>query len=126
MWLVHQTSPFDVWCMQKVARTPSVYDTYCLGHWNEENERKNKNIKLNGWSFFFNLCKPFVSLNVVLPCMTSEKRENWVNIFISMAYIKRSHVSLLDLWQNNLNNPRAYSEPGQTPKMEYFVKIANS
>ena len=45
-----------VWCMQKIARATSVYDTYCLGHWNEENERKIKNIKLNGWSFFFNLC----------------------------------------------------------------------
>ena len=27
-----------------------------------------------------------------------------------MAYIKRSHVPLLELLQNNLNNPEAYSE----------------
>ena len=29
----------------KVARTTSVYDTYCLEHWNGESETKNKNIK---------------------------------------------------------------------------------
>ena len=32
----------------EISRATSVYDTYCLGHWNEENERKNKNITLNG------------------------------------------------------------------------------
>ena len=26
----------------KRARATSVYDTYCLGYWNEENERKIK------------------------------------------------------------------------------------
>ena len=31
----------------KKARATSVYDIYCLGHWKEENERKNKNIKFN-------------------------------------------------------------------------------
>ena len=40
----------------KIARTTIVYDTYLLGHRNEENDRKIKNIKLNSWSFFFNLC----------------------------------------------------------------------
>ena len=29
---------------KKIARTTFVYDTYCLGHWNEENQRKTKNI----------------------------------------------------------------------------------
>ena len=37
---------------------PLLFMTHCLGHWNEENERKIKNIKLNGWSFFLT----FVSL----------------------------------------------------------------
>ena len=37
------------------TRTTFVYDTYCLGHWNEENQRKTKNIRLNSLSFFFNL-----------------------------------------------------------------------
>ena len=61
-----------VWCVLKIAGTTSVYDTYCLGHWNEENERKNKNIKLKRWSSCFNICSSFISLNVALPCMTSE------------------------------------------------------
>ena len=61
-----------VWCVSKIARATFVSDTYCVGHWNEENERTNKNIKFNSWSFFFKLCKPFVSLNVGFPCMTSE------------------------------------------------------
>ena len=38
----------------------------------EENERKNNNNKFNSCSSFFNLWQPFVSLNVVLQCMTSE------------------------------------------------------
>ena len=41
-----------VWCVLKIARAISVYGTYCLGHRDEENERKNKNIKFNSWSFF--------------------------------------------------------------------------
>ena len=30
---------------------PSAYDTYCLGHCNEKNEKKIKNIKLNSDHF---------------------------------------------------------------------------
>ena len=40
-----------------------------------------------------------------------------------MEYIKRSHVSLLELSQNNINNPEAYSKPGQTSKTKCFAKI---
>ena len=36
------------------------------------------------------------------------------------------HVSLLELSQNNLNNPDVYPEPNQTSKMECFEKIVNS
>ena len=32
----HATSLMRV----KIARATSFYDTYCLGHWNGENERK--------------------------------------------------------------------------------------
>ena len=39
---------------------------------------------------------------------------------------QRSHVSLLELWQNNLSNPETYSEHWQTSKMECFAKIVNS
>ena len=37
----------------KIALTTSIYDTYCLGHWNQENKRKNKNFNFNSRSFFF-------------------------------------------------------------------------
>ena len=45
--------------MHAIAHTHAstlVYDTYLLGHWNGENDRKIKNVKLNSWLFFFNLC----------------------------------------------------------------------
>ena len=37
-----------------------------------------------------------------------------VNTIISLVYITRCCVSLLQLQQNNLNNPEAHSEPCQT------------
>ena len=40
-----------------------------------------------------------------------------------MAYIKQSRVCLWEPGQNNLSNPEVYSEPFQTSKIEYFVKI---
>ena len=30
-----------------IVRTASVYDTYCLRHWDEKNETKIKSIQLN-------------------------------------------------------------------------------
>ena len=48
-----------------------------------------------------------------------------VNTIISLAYIKRSRVSLLEQKQNNLSNPEAYSELCQTSKMKCFAKIVN-
>ena len=68
-------------------------------------ESKNKNIKFNSWSFFFNSSKLFVSLNG--------------------APYQPSHVSLLESQQNNLSNSEAYLEPYQTFKMEHFAKIVN-
>ena len=114
MWL-HVHTPAHtplVWCVLKIACVTSVYDTYCLGHWNEESHGKNKNIKLNSWSFFFN----FFNLNV-------EKSKFGVNTIISLAYIKYSELFLLEPWQNSLNNLEAYSEPCQTSKMESFSII---
>ena len=52
----------------RCVKNSTVCDTYCLGHWNEKNERKIKRIKLNNLSFFFNLCYTFVCSNVVLQC----------------------------------------------------------
>ena len=46
-----------VWCVQKIARATYVYDTHCLEYWNEENVRKNKNVKFNGWSFSLTFVK---------------------------------------------------------------------
>ena len=40
----------------KIVRATSAYHTYCLGHWNEDNESKNKNISFNTWLLFFNFC----------------------------------------------------------------------
>ena len=48
-------TPLLVWCVLKIPRTTSVYDTYCLGHWNEEDQRKTEDIRLSSWSSFFNL-----------------------------------------------------------------------
>ena len=48
-----------------------------------------------------------------------------VNTIISLAYITRSLVSLLEPRQNNLSNPDAYSELCQTSKMEFFAKIVS-
>ena len=45
-----------------------------------------------------------------------------MNTLISTAYIKHSHVLLLELWQNNFNDPEAYLEPGETSKLESFAK----
>ena len=38
------------WMRVKSSTPTSVYNTYCLGR-NEKNERKIKNIKLNGYHF---------------------------------------------------------------------------
>ena len=46
-----------------------------------------------------------------------------VNTIISLTYIKRSRVSLLELKQNNLSNLEAYSKLCQTSKMKCFAKI---
>ena len=46
-----------------------------------------------------------------------------VNAIISLAYIKRARVSLLEPQQNNLCNPEAYSELCKTSKLECFAKI---
>ena len=48
-----------------------------------------------------------------------------VNTIISLAYIKRSRVSLLEPQQNNLSNPEAYSKLCETSKMKCFEKIVN-
>ena len=110
-----------------MAHATSVNDT-CLEHWNEKNETKSKSIKLNNWSFFFNLCYTFVHLNVALPCtVLLQKRETfWVNTVISLIKTKYSGVNLLEPQQSNLSNPEAYSEPCHTYKMECFAKIVNS
>ena len=44
-----------------------------------------------------------------------------VNNTFSLAYIKCSHISVLERWQN-LRNPWTYLELCQTSKIECFVK----
>ena len=106
---------------------------FCSGHslCVEIEIKKMKDKKTSNWrvvhfSFF---CLPFVSLDVVLSCMASHKGENslfGVNTISSLAYSKRSCVSLVELLQKDLSNPEAYSEPCQTPKIKYFAKIINA
>ena len=48
-----------------------------------------------------------------------------MNTIVSLSYSKCSHVSLLEPHQNNLSNPKEYSKPRQTSKMEWFAKIVN-
>ena len=64
-----------VWCVYKIACPTSVYDTYCLRHWNEENERKIKKIKFNGWSFFLNLVNLSLAWMFYLPVWLQNKRK---------------------------------------------------
>ena len=43
-----------VWCVYKIACATSVYDTYYLGHLNEENERtKASNLRVYHFSLTF-------------------------------------------------------------------------
>ena len=65
---------------------------------------------------------------IIWDIRTKKMKERWktlVNAIISLAYIKRSPVSLLELRQNNLGNPEAYSELFQTSKMKCFAKVVN-
>ena len=48
----HGSTPSTSFMCVKAAHPNSVYNTYCLGHYNEENERKIKNTKsLNSYHF---------------------------------------------------------------------------
>ena len=87
-----------------------------------KNETKSNSIKLNNWSFFFNLCYTFVRLNVVLPCTVWLQNKGK----ILSEYYNQLDISLLEPAQNNLSNPEAYLEPCQTSKMDCFAKIVNS
>ena len=76
------------------------------------------------------LCQLFVYLNVVIPCMydfkSGESSKFVMNIIINLAYIKYSHVFLLEPWQNNLGNPETSAEPCQAAKMDGLAKIVNN
>ena len=48
-----------------------------------------------------------------------------VNAIISLAYVERSPVFLLEPRQNNLCNPESYLELCQTSKMKCFTKVVN-
>ena len=92
--------------MQKIAWTTSVYDTYCLRHWNEDIERKNKKL-------------PHITYDIQI----SENFQFGVNTIISLAYINLPMYPQ----QSNLSNPEAYSESCQTCGMfceKVFVKTS--
>ena len=88
---------------------------------------RNKNIKLNCWSVFLNLFH--FSLTWMLYfhvwLQTKGKILIWRECYHQFSGNPHSHIFHLELWQNNLSNPEAYSEPCQTSKMECFAKIVN-
>ena len=111
-------------CMSKIACTNSVYDTYCLGHWNEENERRNKTS---------NLIVDHFSLTIVtLPLVWMLYLHVWLQnngkFLFSSEYYNHTipfRMYLLEPRQSNLSNTDTCSAPYQTSKMECFTKIVN-
>ena len=85
----------------------------------ERRKWKKENIKFNSSSIFFNLCWPFVRLNVVLPCMASEYGEI---LYSEFDIYQPSHVSFLEPWQSNWSNPEGYLEPSETSKIKFFCE----
>ena len=49
----------------------------------------------------------------------------WREPYDRFGIYHHCRVSLLELWQNYLSNPEAYSEPCQTSKMKCFAEIVN-
>ena len=63
----HAAHAPPVWCVQKIARATSVYDTYCLGHWND----KNEGTKQSNW-IVDHFPLTLFNLSLKVPFMTSE------------------------------------------------------
>ena len=100
------------------------YNTFCIGHWNKENERKNKTIKLTSWSFSL----MFVDLPLAwmlyfhLWLQNIEKCLGWSEHYNQLGIYQTFHASILEPRQGNWSNPEAYSESCQTSEMQGFAK----
>ena len=79
-----------------IARAISIYNTYCLGHWNEENERTKT---LNSIVYHFTL--PFVSLSWTWMLYLHVWLQNegkiliWSDYYNEFGIYQRSRISLI-------------------------------
>ena len=67
----------------------SVYNN-CLGHWNEENKKTNKNIKLNSWSFSLTFVKLLLTWMLYFPGFELATYKSWfmdwLSLFVDQIY----------------------------------------
>ena len=106
----------------KMARTTSANDTFCLGHWNEENKRTKTS---NSIVYHFTLTFVNFSLTLLYVHVWLQDKGKiliWSEYYNQFGIYQRSSVSLLEPQQKNFSNPEAYSEPYQTSKIEFFLQ----
>ena len=122
---------FSIWCAQSHMHMPAHAPLLFIFVWDIE-MKKIERTKTSNWMvdhFSLTFVKLSLAWMLYFPVWLQNKRKILSLeriLFISMAYIKRFHLFLLDLRQKNLNNPDAYSEPGRTSKIKCFAKIVNS
>ena len=101
------------WCL---ARTISVNVTYYLWNWNEENARKMKNIKLNGWSFD---SWPFLVWMLYFSVRVQYKGKVWTeyyNQFSIYQTFSEKHGKTTWVVQRHIQNPAKH------PKWSVFCE----
>ena len=111
----------------RTRTTTLFYDTYSVGHWNEEIKEKirTSNLRVDHFSLTF--------VNLLLAWMlyfhawhqNKGKFLVWSEYYDQFGIYQPSGVSLLEPLQNNLSNPEAYSESCPASKMECSAKILN-
>ena len=126
-----RSSPFDACdraCTRQYTRRAHAtsFIVWDIGMKKVKERSKTSNWMVDHFSLtFVNLSLAWMFYLLVWLQNKGENSKFGVNTIISLAYIKRSRVSLLEPWQNNVSNPEAYSEPCRTFKMECFAKIVN-
>ena len=92
-----------VWCMWKIACITSVYDTYCLGHWNEENtgNKKTSDWIVDHFSLIFvNLLLAWM-MNFYVWIQNKGKFLVWIEYYNQFGIYQPSCVFLLEPRQSN-------------------------
>ena len=86
----------------------SVYDFYCLGHWNEGNERKIKNIKLNDYREYYSQFGMYQTFSCIPLRTTAKWLKQSRGLFVfckNSQQLKAVNFfvkhSILDVWQNS-------------------------